>query len=467
MNEKKMKIPHTFVIIFMLIIAAGIATWFVPGGHFERETIVDQGTKREVLVKDSFKYQENNPQHVQVFYAPLKGFAKMADIVGFVFFVGGAFFVFQKTGAINAAIAWIVKKMKGKEKLIIVIVMTIFSFFGAVFGMCEEAMPFVLIFVPLALALGYDSITGLCFSFLSAGVGFATAFLNPFTMQIAQRFAEIPQGSGWVYRLILWFLITGFTIVWVVRYAEKIKKKPELSLTYESDKTRRQQLDKETQEIGEFTWGHGLVLIVLALGIAALLVGVLKFHWYIMELAGVFIAMGIIGGLVGGLRPNEVAKGFVEGAKDIASAALVIGMAAGIIEVMKAGNIMDTTLYGMYNMTGDSQPLLSSYLMYGVQMVLNFFIPSGTTKAALTMPLFAPLADLTGITRQTAVLAYQFGDGFTNMIIPTSGVTVGTLAMAKVPFEKWFKWLLPLEIIYIVLSLLMLVPPVLMNWKGF
>ena len=148
-------------------------------------------------------------------------------------------------------------------------------------------------------------------------------------------------------------------------------------------------------------------------------------------------------------------------------AALVIGCAGGILVILENGNIMDTTLYGMSQLTGESQPLLSSYMQYGVQTVLNFFVPSGTTKAALTMPLFAPLADLTGMTRQTAVLAYQFGDGFTNMIIPTSGVTVGTLAMAKVPFEKWFKWLLPLEIIYVVLSLLMLIPPVLSGWTGF
>jgi uncharacterized ion transporter superfamily protein YfcC len=162
-----------------------------------------------------------------------------------------------------------------------------------------------------------------------------------------------------------------------------------------------------------------------------------------------------------------VAKGFIAGAKDIAGAALIIGFAGGIIILLENGNIMDTILYGMSKLIGDSLPVLSSYIMYGFQMLLNFFIPSGTTKAALTMPLFAPLADLTGITRQTAVLAYQFGDGFTNMIIPTSGVTIGTLALAKVPFEKWFKWLLPLEIIFIVFSLLLLIPPVLLNWKGF
>lgn len=467
MKEKKFKIPDAFVIVFALIVVAGVATWFVPGGHFDRKTIEKEGFKQEVVDKDSFRFQESNPQDFEIFEAPLRGFIKMAEIIGFVFFVGGAFFVFQETGAINAAIGAIVKRMKGREKLIIIFVMVIFSFFGAFFGMCEEAIPFVLIFVPLALALGYDSITGLCFSFLAAGVGFATAFFNPFTVQIAQKYSEIPPISGWEYRVGIWVFVTAFTIFRVVRYAEKIKKNPELSLTYKIDQEKRKQLEKETREIGDFKLSHALVLIVILVGIIFLFIGVIVWKIDIIQLAALFMVMGIAAGLVGRLSPNKVAKGFIAGAKDIAGAALIIGFAGGIIILLKDGKIMDTILYGMSKLIGDSLPVISSYIMYGFQMVLNFFIPSGTAKAALTMPLFAPLADLTGITRQTAVLAYQFGDGFTNMIIPTSGVTIGTLALAKVPFEKWFKWLLPLEIIFIIFSLLLLIPPVLLNWKGF
>ncbi|MCP4217271.1 MAG: putative basic amino acid antiporter YfcC [bacterium] len=466
MKKGKFKVPDVFVIVFVIIVLSAAATWFLPGGQFERKTVEENGSKREVIVENSFKYQKSKPQYFAIFEAPLRGFVKMADIIGFVFFVGGAFFVFQKTGAINAAIAALVKRMNGGGKLIIIFVMFVFSFFGAFFGMCEEAIPFVLIFVPLALALGYDSITGLCFSFLAAGVGFATAFFNPFTVQIAQKFSEIPPISGWEYRVGIWVFMTAFTIFWVLRYAEKVKKNPKLSLTYESDQKRRAQLTKEIKEIGDFNNRHAMVLLTLALGIAGLFFGVIVLEWYITELAALFIAMGIIGGLIGGLSANDVAKGFIEGAKDIASAALIIGFAGGVIIILTDGNIMDTLLNGMSNMIGKSYPLISSYVMYGFQMLLNFFIPSGTTKAALTMPLFAPLADLTGITRQTAVLAYQFGDGFTNMIIPTSGVTVGTLGLAKVPFEKWFKWLLPLQIIFIIASLLLLIPPVIIGWTG-
>ncbi len=467
-KEKKrgFKLPNTFVIVYFLIILAAVATWIVPGGHYDRETVVAEGLKKQVLKKDSFRFEENNPQTFAVFEAPLKGIVRMADIIGFILLVGGAFFIFTKTGAIDAAISEVVRVMKGHEKWIIVIVMTIFSFFGAFFGMCEEAIPFVLIFVPLALALGYDSIVGLCLSFLAAGVGFATAFFNPFTVQIAQKFSHIRPVSGWEYRVFIWVLVTGFTICWVIRYAEKIKKNPTLSLTYEEDMKRKKQLSVEYGENNEFSFKHGMVLFVLVAGIGVLFYGVIKLQWYITELAALFLAMGIVAGKLGGLSFNKVAESFVEGAKDISSAALIVGFAAAIIIILEDGNIMDTILYSMAKVTGKTKPLVSAYVMYSVQMFLNFFIPSGTTKAALTMPLFAPLADLTGITRQTAVLAYQFGDGFTNMIIPTSSVTVGTLAMAKVPFEKWFKWLLPLEIAFIIISLLLLIPPVLTGWTG-
>lgn len=466
MSKKKFKIPNTFVIVFGFILLAAVGTWFLPGGSYERQTVEENGSTREIILRDSFQYEEANPQVFEIFEAPLKGFIHMAEIIAFVFFVGGAFYVFQKTGAIDAAIHATVRKMKGREKLVIAVIMTLFSFFGAFFGMCEEAMPFVLIFVPLALAMGYDSITGLCFSFLAAGIGFATAFFNPFTVQIAQKFAEIPPISGWEFRLVIWLVITGFSIAWVIRYADKVKKNPEISLTYELDRERRNELAGDEQANGEFTRSHGIVLMVLLVGIVMLFYGVIALEWYITELAALFLVMGIVAGGIGGLGPSRIADAFIDGAKDIASAALIIGFAGGIIVILEDGNIMDTVLHGMARASGENQPLIAVYMQYGVQLVLNFFIPSGTTKAALTMPLFAPLADLAGFSRQIAVLAYQFGDGFTNMIIPTSGVTVGTLAMAKVPFEKWFKWLLPLEIIFILLSLGILAGTVLMGWSG-
>lgn len=464
---RRMKIPNTFVIVSLLIVLAAIATWIVPGGKFERKTVIKGGIKSEILVQNSFHHIDNQPQIFSIFTSPLKGFIRMAEIIAFIFFIGGAFNIIQKTGAITAGIEEIVRRMKGREKLVIIFIMTLFSFFGAFFGMSEETIPFVLIFVPLALALGYDSITGISLSFLSAGVGFASAFFNPFTVQIAQKFSDIPPLSGWGYRILIWVFTTTITIIWVVRYAEKIRKNPELSPMAEEDALRRKELLLNQSQSVLFHKTHAFVLIILLLAIITLFVGVLVFHWYITELAGLFIAMGIFAGLAGKMNMNSIFDAFIEGAKDIASAALIVAFAGGIIVILEDGKIIDTILYSLSSLLGQSKPLLSAYVMYWIQLILNFFIPSGTTKAALTMPLFAPLADLTGITRQTAVLAYQFGDGFTNMIIPTSGVTMGTLALAKIPYEKWFRWLLPLEILFIILAMVLLIPPVLFQWTGY
>jgi len=461
------RVPDVFVIVFTLIVFAAVLTWVLPGGHYDRvEVTVGEGT-REVLDPDSFEYLESIPQTLEVLTAPIKGFMRhgITEIVIFIFLVGGSFYVLNETGAIAAGIQQMVRGLGNREYLIIPIVMTIFSLFGAAFGMCEEAIPFVLIFVPLALALGYDSIVGVCLTFLAAGVGFAGAFLNPFTLQIAQGLAGIQPVSGWGYRVIVWTVSTAATIAWVMVYAARIKADPTRSPMYELDRERRKEILAQQAEMTEFTWRHGASLLILVGGMFGMVFGVVSLGWYIIELAGLFFGMGLLAGIVSGMSPNRLAKTFVAGCKDMTGAALIVGFAAGIIVLLEAGQVMDTILHGMGAVTARLPSLVAAYAMYGMQLFLNFFIPSGSTKAALTMPLMAPLADLSGLTRQTAVLAYQFGDGFTNMIIPTSGVTVGTLAMARIPYEKWFKWNLPLQLFFVALSLVFLIWPVLTGWE--
>lgn len=459
------KVPDVFVIVFALILFAAALTWVLPGGRYERAQEDVGGHSREVLVQGSFAYQESHPQLLQVFTAPLRGFARLASIIVFIFIVGGSFFILNESGAIAAGTRKLVEKLRGREYLVIPIVMTFFSFFGAAFGMCEEAMPFALIFVPLAIALGYDSIVGICLSFLAAGVGFAGAFLNPFTLQIAQGLAGLQPVSGWGYRVVVWVIVTAFTIGWVMVYAARIKKDPTRSPMYEIDGARRQEIAERLEEGASFTARHGVCLAILVAAIAVMIYGVIALGWYIDELGGLFFAMGIATGVVSGLGPSRLAKAFIEGVKEMAGAALIVGFAGGILVVLEDGNVMDTILYGLGTAASRLPPILAAHVMYVLQMALNFFIPSGSTKAALTMPIMAPLADLSGITRQTAVLAYQFGDGFTNMIIPTSGVTVGTLAMAKIPFEKWFRWVLPLQVAFFLISLALLVWPVVTGWE--
>lgn len=446
-------VPHPFVIVAALLVLAALATVAVPGGRFDRATSPDGA---ETVVRDSFRFEDNRPQLLQLFTAPLSGFVKLADIIAFILLIGGAFNVLNASGAVAAGVGAMVRRFGHRRLLILVSTMLLFSFFGAFFGMCEEAMPFVLIFVPLALSLGYDSITGLCFSFLAAGVGFATAFFNPFTVQIAQKLSGLPPVSGWELRVVIWALCTALVIVWVARHAERVRRDPTSSPTHDLDLVARERLAQRTEEQGPFRLRHALVLMLLGAVVVLLFVGVIAWKWYITELAGLFLAMGVLTGAVSGMKPGEIAREFIAGAKDLVGAALLVGFAAGILVLLQAGGVIDTLLYAASRVFEGLHPLLAAYTQYAFQFGVNLFIPSGTTKAALTMPVMAPLADLTGITRQTAVLAYQFGDGFTNMIIPTSAVTIGTLELAGVPFDRWFRWLLPLQIVFIVLSLVLL-----------
>lgn len=465
MKLTNIKVPNTFFIIFSLIVVVAILTWIIPGSEYARVTV--EG--KELVDPDSFEYVESNPQGIgAVLMAPIRGFVEAALIIGFVLIVGGAFGIFQKTKAIDSAIMGLAKAQQTSrlvEVLTIPLFMLLFSIGGAVFGMSEETIPFVLIFVPLALTLGYDSITGVAIPFIGAGAGFAGAFLNPFTVGIAQGIADLNLFSGLQYRLVAWVIITGIAIAFVMRYAAKIKRNPKASVMYEKDEKKRQDLD--TEEIDEFdglSRRHKYVLWTFALGMAVLIVGVLRYHWYIEEIAAVFLATGIAVGVVGKLSIDQLTDAFEDGAKALVGTAIIIGLARGILVVARDGHIIDTMLHSLSSIVENFHPIVSSQMMLIVQTCLNFFVPSGSGQAALTMPIMAPLSDLVGVSRQTAVLAFQFGDGFSNLIIPTSAVTMGVLMLADIPWEKWAWWILPLEILFIIAGFLLLVPPYFMGW---
>jgi len=459
------KSPDVFVIAFTLILLAAAATWVLPGGSYQRQKETVSGTVREVVVPGSYKVEPSRPQLGQIFLAPMRGFLRMGAIIGLIFMVGGAFNILNDTGAIAAGINQLVKLLGSRSYLIIPIVMTVFSFFGGAYGMAEEAIPFALIFVPMAIALGYDSIVGVSLSFVGAGVGFSAGFLNPFTVQISQGIAGVPLGSGIGYRILVWVLATALAIAWVMIYAARVKADPARSPMYELDRARRDEIGKAEAEQVVFTWRHGVCLLILFGAVAGLIVGSTVLNWYMVEFAGLFFAMGVLSGLAAGIAPGKLAKSFVAGAKDIASAALIVAFAGGIVVILEDGHILDTILYGMASVTSHFGGVLAAQAMYVLQLILNFFIPSGSTKAVLTMPLLAPLADLSGITRQTLVLAYQLGAGFNSMILPTSAVTVGTLALAKIPYERWVGWQWKMQVAFFVLSLAVLVWPALTAWN--
>ena len=392
---------------------------------------------------------------------PIRGFILAAQIIGFVFLVGGSFNVLTRTGAVDAGLRDIIKlseQKPGYKNWIIPLIITLFSLAGATFGMCEEVIVFVLITIPLSLALGYDSLVGLSISLVGAGVGFAGAFINPFTIGIAQGIAELAPGSGMGYRLFVWAIVTIIAIIYIMRYARKVEKNKRLSPMFEIDEERDISHLNE-YEGSSFTLRHKLVLLVLAISLIFLVIGVSSLHWYINEISGLFIVMGIVAAIIGKLDLDETVEAFKDGAKDMITAALVIGLANGLIVVADDGHIIDTILQGIATASEGLPKAITVEIMFVLQTVLNFFVPSGSGQAALTMPIMAPLSDLLGISRQTAVLAFQFGDGLINMIIPTSGVTMGILAVAKVPYNVWLKWFTPLLLILVLACMLLLLPP--------
>jgi uncharacterized ion transporter superfamily protein YfcC len=468
MPAGKIRLPHTLVLIYAMVILTVVATWIVPGGQYQRA----EKDGRTIPVAGTFAFSSRNPQGLgALFVSPVKGFVDAAAIIAVVFVVGGAFSVIQKTGAMMAFIHNLALRFgqsRALRALLIPVTMIVFSLGGAVFGMCEEAMPFVLVFVPLALSLGYDSIVGVAIPFVGAASGFAGAFFNPFTVGIAQGIAGLPIYSGLGYRLIIWALGTAIAVFFVVRYAARVRKDPRRSPTFKDDVERREklQINLSPTEMVRLTPAHRRVLVLFLAGMALLVFGILKFKWYINEIAGLFLALGILSGFVGKLKSDDMARSFVDGAKDMVNAALIIGCARAILVVATDGRILDTTLYAMSRAISHFHPILSAQMMFISQCVINFFVHSGTAQAALTMPIMAPLGELVGITRQTSVFAFQLAE-YINPILPTSGVTMGVLGLAQLRWEKWAKWFLPLAVIWVLFGLITLIPAVLIRLGPF
>jgi uncharacterized ion transporter superfamily protein YfcC len=462
---KKLKLPNTFVLIFSLLVMIAALTWFVPGGEYTTSVV----NGRTVIVPGSFHYIKSNPQGFGALVtAPIKGFVEAALIIGFVLIVGGSFSVLQKTEAIDALIKSIAKahaRSSFVRVMLIPLFMLLFSIGGATFGMNEEAIPFVLIFVPLALALGYDSLVGVAIPFIGVQIGFAGAFLNPFNVAIAQGIAGLPPYSGLEYRLIVWTIANIPAIAFVMWYAKRIKARPELSPIYAEDVERRKNLDfGDFESFTSMTTTHKVVLWMFLATLGVMIFGVIQYKWYIEEIAALFLVMGILVGIVGRLGADKFVAAFLHGAKDLVSTGLIIALARATMVVAKDAHIIDTMLFTLSPFVESSSPIFAAQKMFVIQSVINFFIHSGTGQAALTMPIMAPLADLAGVTRQTAILAFQFGE-FTNIIIPTSAITIGVLALADIPWEKWAKWVLPLQLVLMLLALLLLIPPCLFHWQ--
>ncbi|MGB4438617.1 MAG: YfcC family protein, partial [Sedimentibacter sp.] len=448
-KKKKGKVPHTYVILFAMIIVIAILTYVIPAGQYQK---IESASGRMIVDPNSFASVEANPaKFFDVLKAFPKGLAAAQSIVFFIFIVGGSFNVVNQTGAIEAGIGKVALGLKGKEKLLIPIIVFVFSLGGATIGMAEEAIVFVPIGVALARALGYDAITGMAMVSLGAAAGFTAGFMNPFTVGVAQGIAELPMFSGIGMRLVIWVCTLALVIGYIYRYANKVKADPSKSIVYELEQQEK-DMTIDLSAIRKMTKKDSIVLLIFAVGMGILIFGVFKFGWYITEIAAIFLAIGIFSGIASGMPVDDVAKHFITGAKDMTMGALVVGLARGILVIMEGSLIIDTIVFGLASVISTLPKSISAVGMLLVQSFLNLIIPSGSGLAATTMPIMAPLSDVIGVTRQTAVLAYQFGDGITNSIVPTSGFLMANLTIAKIKYEEWVKFVAPLMILWTLLG---------------
>ncbi|WP_270181047.1 putative basic amino acid antiporter YfcC [Alkalihalobacillus sp. CinArs1] len=498
-EKKEIKMPHTFVIVFFVVLAAAVLTYFIPKGTFETKdvTYVHQGQEqtKTVLIPDSFSYVKDDEGNAvregvslfepfgeagflnYVFEGLVSGskWGSAVGVVAFILIIGGAFGIIMRTKAIDQGILSIIDKTKGREVLIIPLMFVLFSLGGAIFGMGEEAIAFAMILIPLVVALGYDAITGVMITYVATQIGFATSWMNPFGVAIAQGVSGIPVLSGAPFRIVMWIVFTLVGVLYTMWYANRIRKDPSKSLSTESnqyfkDYNKNQELDSR------FSLGHGLVVITLFAGVGWIIWGVIKDAYYIPEIATQFFTIGLVAGIIGvifklnNMTVNDIAEGFTDGAKDLLPAALVVGMAKGIVIILggdAAGepSVLNTLLYSAGNVVDDFPQAVSAWFMFLFQSVFNFFVVSGSGQAALTMPLMAPLADIAGVTRQVAVLAFQLGDGLTNIIVPTSAALMGTLGAARMDWGTWFKFIIKFQLVLFALASIFVITASLMNFQ--
>ncbi|MCB6608552.1 AbgT family transporter [[Clostridium] symbiosum] len=442
-KEKKFKLkaPNPVIILVVIILLSAIATYVVPAGVFER--VEDAVTGRMVVDPTTFHYVTQNPvKPFDIFMSLTLGLQKSGDVIFFLLIIGGAFGVMDATGAIKTGMGNMVRKMSGKEILLIPVCMTVFGLGSCFAANFEEFLAFVPLVIAVCLAMGFDSITAIGMVYGAAGAGYAGGCTNPFTVGVAQGIAGLPMFSGFGLRMAAFIALLAVSIAYVTWYGMRVRKNPERSDMYGVD--MGEQISIDVNDIPTLTTRHKLVLLTFVGGIVALIVGVIKFGFYIDELAAIFLIVAILSGIFGGLRPGKIADEFIKGCGNLLYACLMIGLCSAATLILQNASILDTIINFLAGLLRGLPASLSACGMFIVQDIINVLIPSGSGQAAVTMPIMAPLADLIGVTRQTAVLAFQFGDSFTNIVAPTCGTIMAALAMGKISFGKWIKFMAPM-----------------------
>lgn len=461
-NKKKFKVPHTYVIIFSIILIAAVMTYIVPAGQFER--VKDLETGRTIVDATSYHRIEKNPATIfDILKSIPAGMNITSSIIFAIFIICGSFQIINSTGALTSLIGKTAKKFEGKEKYMIPLILGVITIIESFVTL--TVVPFIPLGIMLARKSKYDSIIGMSMFTLGSSIAFSAGAMNPYTVGVAQTIAELPLFSGMGLRICLSFTLWIVTSWYLVRYANKIKKDPSKSIV--ADIEKKQEITEDNFDNFEMSKEQYAILGIVAIGIGIIVWGVMKHGWELNELASVFIGIGIVSGFVGKLTASEIAVEFINGAKTIVFGALVVGIARGILIILENGLILDTIVNSLVVVIKLLPKSLVAHGMFLVHSLLNFAIPSGSGQAATTMPLMIPVSDMIGLNRQISVLAYQMGDGFTNTINPASGSWMLFISLAAIPYERWIKFMLPLVLMWSGVGILFLSIANLINYGPF
>jgi uncharacterized ion transporter superfamily protein YfcC len=455
MNKSRWSLD-SLVLIFSIVVLAQLLVYVIPQGQYKRQPY-PENPQRSMVVADSYAPL---PADERVSITPWyflqaipKGLSAAHDIIFLIFIAGGVIAILRRSGAIDAALHRAVQKLGGSPWILIAGCLVLFSLGAFTIGMGEEYVPLVPILVTMSLAMRMDAIVAMGMVWIPYGIGWACAGINPFGVIIAQNIAGVPLTSGWEIRLLMMaaFLLIAFHHLY--RYAMRVQNDPSTSLVAHIDYSKGFELPKDT----EFN-AQRIVIVALFIGAIVLFVwGVSEYGWYIQELSTVFLGVGLLAALIARIPAGETSRTFIEGCAEMTTAALLVGVARSIEVVLSDAMVIDTVIHSIAGLLTNFGAEASAIGMLVVQTICNFFIPSGSGQAFVTMPIMSPLATVTGVPQQTAVLAYQFGDGFTNMIIPTSALVMGALALGKIPYGAWVRFVTPLLVKIFALAIVFLV----------
>lgn len=463
-EKKQIKAIDPIIIILCIVLLAAISTWILPGGSFERA--VDPETGAELVVPGTYTVGEKSPIGFMDFLMSITvGMQAAGSVIFFLLIVGGMIEIIKATGAIDAGIGNLVKVLGNKQMLMIPICIIVFSIISTTAACSEEYLAFLPLMYAACIACGFDSFVAIMLLFGASAIGYAAGVANPFTTGIAHGIAGLPVFSGLGLRIALLAVLNVVTIIYVLRHAAKVRKDPTLSPMYEIDKANAAPIDMS--QVKSLTLRQALVLVIFLGGFVAIAVLVITQGYYMNELSALFIIMGLSSGIVGGVKPNEMCKAFVDGAKGMLYAGLMVGLCRAATNIMSDANVFDTIINAAGTLLQGMNTSVAACGMYIFQNLFDFLVPSGSGQASITMPFMAPLSDILGMTRQTATLAFHMGDGYTNCITPTSGSFMAALAMCHIPWGKWFKFIAPLWAVWAVISCVFMVIAVSIGYGPF